>query len=142
MAKGNSYSAGPSTRQLRVGELIRRTMSDLLMRGEVHDDALARMSITVGEVQITSDLRVATCYVLPLGGKDGDEAVKILARNQGELRHLIGRKCGLKHAPELRFKVDTSFDRMDETRALLNREDVRRDLDKPDGESDDDAIES
>lgn len=137
MAKGNSCGAGPSTRQLRVGELIRRTMSDLLMRGEIHDDDLNRMSITVGEVQITSDLRVATCYVLPLGGKDGAEAVKILARNQWELRRTIGKKCGLKHAPELRFKVDTSFDRMDETRALLNREDVRRDLDKPDsGEAD------
>ncbi|MDX1781399.1 MAG: 30S ribosome-binding factor RbfA [Thalassovita sp.] len=131
MAKGNySHGSGPSTRQLRVGELIRRTMSELLMRGEIHDPDLNRMSITVGEVRVSPDLRVATCFVLPLGGKGGDEAIKALARNQGELRRVIGRKCGLKHAPELRFLLDETFDRMDETRRLLEREDVRRDLDK------------
>lgn len=131
MAKGNhSHGAGPSTRQLRVGELIRRTMSEVLMRGDIHDPDLNRMSITVGEVRTSPDLRVATCFVLPLGGKGGDEAIKALARNQGELRRIIGRKCGLKHAPELRFLLDDTFDRMDETRRLLDREDVRRDLDR------------
>lgn len=132
MAKETSYGAGPSTRQLRVGELIRRTMSDVLMRGDIHDADLNRLSITVGEVRVTSDLRVATCFVLPLGGKDGEDAVKYLARNQGELRRVIGRKCGLKHAPELRFKIDDTFDRMDETRRLLSRDDVRRDIEKED----------
>jgi len=131
MAKGNySHGGGPSTRQLRVGELIRRTMSDVLMRGDIHDPDLNRRSITVGEVRTSPDLRVATCFVLPLGGKNGDEAIKALARNQWELRRIIGRKCGLKHAPELRFLLDDTFDRMDETRRLLDREDVRRDLDK------------
>ena len=131
MAKGNySHRSGPSTRQLRVGELIRRTMSELLMRGDIHDPDLNRMSITVGEVRVSPDLRVATCFVLPLGGKGGDEAIKALARNQGEMRRVIGRKCGLKHAPELRFLLDETYDRMDETRRLLEREDVRRDLDK------------
>ena len=100
------------------------------MRGDIHDPDLNRMSITVGEVRTSPDLRVATCFVLPLGGKNGDEAIKALARNQGELRRIIGRKCGLKHAPELRFLLDDTFDRMDETRRLLDREDVRRDLDK------------
>ncbi|MFY0679052.1 MAG: 30S ribosome-binding factor RbfA [Thalassovita sp.] len=131
MAKGSyTHGAGPSTRQLRVGELIRRTMSDILMRGDIHDPDLNRMSITVGEVRTSPDLRVATCFVLPLGGQGGEEATKLLARHQGELRHLIGRKCGLKHAPELRFLVDDTFDRMDETRRLLDREDVRRDIEK------------
>lgn len=131
MAKGsNTQGAGPSTRQLRVGELIRRTMSDMLMRGDIHNQDLNRMSITVGEVRVSADLRVATCFVLPLGGKGGAEAIKMLAHHQWEMRQMIGRKCGLKHAPELRFLLDDTFDRMDETRRLLAREDVRRDVEK------------
>ncbi|WP_319825527.1 30S ribosome-binding factor RbfA [Thalassovita sp.] len=131
MAKGNSsFGSGPGMRQLRVGEQIRRTMSEILMRGEIHDPDLNRMSITVGEVRLSGDLRVATVFVLPLGGEGKDDAVKLLARHQGELRRMIGRKCGLKHAPELRFLLDQTFDRMDETRRLLSQEAVRRDLDK------------
>lgn len=72
---------GPSQRQLRVGELIRRTLSEVLGRGEVHSDALRAMSITVGEVRVSPDLRIATAYVLPLGGKGADEATKRLGRS-------------------------------------------------------------
>ncbi len=117
-------------RQLRVGEQIRRTMSEILMRGDIHDPDLNRMSITVGEVRLSPDLRVATVYVLPLGGEGKEDAIKLLARHQGELRRLIGRKCGLKHAPELRFRLDETFDRMEETRRLLNQDEVRRDIEK------------
>jgi ribosome-binding factor A len=128
MVKSTS-SSGPGQRQLRVGELIRRTLSEVLLRGDIHDPDLNRMSITVGEVRVTTDLRVATIYVLPLGGEGKDEVIKLLARNKGELRRIIGKKVALKFAPELRFQLDETFDRMDETRRLFAQDAVRRDLD-------------
>ncbi|WP_172300441.1 30S ribosome-binding factor RbfA [Pseudoruegeria sp. HB172150] len=120
----------PSQRQLRVGELIRRTLSDVLNRGEIHDPDLNRMSITVGEVRTSPDLRVATAYVMPLGGGHRDEALDALRRNRSELRRAVNKGLTLKFSPELRFVIDESFDRMDETRRLLNQDDVRRDLDE------------
>ena len=135
MAKNrfNEHS-GPSQRQLRMGELIRRTLSDLLMRGEIHDPDLNRMSITVSEARITSDMRIATVFVLPLGGKGKEEAIQALARNAGEMRRTLGKVAKLKHTPELRFMADETFDRMDETHRLLSQDAVRRDLEKPDTE--------
>lgn len=130
MAKHRTSQAdGPSQRQLRVGELIRRTLSDVLVRGDLHDPDLAGRSITVGEVRVSPDLKVATAYVVPLGGHGQDEVVRILARNKAELRRLVSRELTLKFAPDLRFRVDETFDRLDETRALFDRDDVRRDLD-------------
>ncbi|GFE49138.1 ribosome-binding factor A [Roseobacter cerasinus] len=125
---------GPSQRQLRVGELIRRALSDVLARGDVHDPDLNRMSITVGEVRTSPDLKIATAYVLPLGGEGQEEVVALLARNKGELRRIIGKKLALKFAPDLRFQLDETFDRMDETREMLGREEVRRDTRKTDAE--------
>ena len=119
---------GPSQRQLRVGELIRRTLSDVLARGDVHDPDLGRMSITVGEVRTSPDLRVATVFVLPLGGKDAEQALQLLARNAHELRRLVSRKLTLKFAPELRFRIDDTFDKLDESRRLFSQDAVRRDL--------------
>ena len=107
-------------------------MSQVLAQGDVHDPDLGRMSITVGEVTVTPDLRIATAYVMPLGGNNHDEAIAALARNKGELRRIIGKKVGLKYAADLRFRIDETFDRMDETRRLLNLDEVRRDLDKSD----------
>lgn len=129
MVKSTSPT-GPGQRQLRVGELIRRTLSEVLMRGDIHDPDLNRLSITVGEVRVTTDLRVATIYVLPLGGHGKDEVIKLLARNKGELRRIIGKKVALKFTPELRFQLDETFDRMDETRRLFAQDEVRRDLDE------------
>ena len=129
MAKSTS-STGPGQRQLRVGELIRRTLSEVLLRGDIHDPDLNRMSITVGEVRVNPDLRVATIYVLPLGGQGKDEVLKLLARNKGEIRRIIGKKLTLKFVPELRFQLDETFDRMDETRRLFAQDEVRRDLDE------------
>lgn len=120
--------AGPSQRQLRVGELIRRTLSDILLRGDLHDPELAGISITVGEVRTSPDLRVATAYVLPLGGKDSDAILAALNRARGELRRALSREVRLKFSPELRFVVDESFDRMDRTRDMLADERVRRDI--------------
>lgn len=123
-----SQGAGPSQRQLRVGELIRRKLSDVLMHGDIHDPDLNRMSITVSEVRVTADLHIATVFVMPLGGKHQEEAIAALAKHKGELRHLVGKATGLKHTPDLRFLVDPTFDQMDETRRLFSDERVRRDV--------------
>ncbi len=130
MAKNKFHEGGgPSQRQLRVAELIRRTLSEVLARGDVHDPELNRMSITVGEVRTSPDLRIATAYVLPLGGHGQDEVLKLLARNKGELRRAVSKKLALKFAPDLRFQLDETFDRMDDTRRMLEQDDVRRDTD-------------
>ena len=129
MAKNRHHDgAGPSQRQLRVGELIRRTLSGVLARGDVHDPELNAMSITVGEVRTSPDLKVATVYVMPLGGAARDEAIQALKRNRGELRRAIMQDMTLKYAPDLRFVIDETFDRMDETRRLFSDERVRRDV--------------
>ena len=129
MAKHTTPSKAPSQRQLRVGELIRRTLSDILARGAVHDPDLNRLSITVGEVRVSGDLRVATAFVLPLGGQQKVEALEALRRNRFELRHLVVHGMNLKFAPELRFEIDDTYDRMAATAALFADEHVRQDLD-------------
>jgi ribosome-binding factor A len=132
MAKNKFHEgSGPSQRQLRVGELIRRSLSEVLARGDVHDPDLNRMSITVGEVRTSPDLKIATAYVLPLGGQGRDDVVALLARNKGELRKLVSKKLALKFAPDLRFQLDDTFDRMDETRRMLSQDNVRRDTALP-----------
>ncbi|MDA5556752.1 30S ribosome-binding factor RbfA [Shimia sp. MMG029] len=137
MAKNTfSEGRGPSQRQLRVGEVIRRTLSEVLMRDELHDPDLSRLSITVGEVRVTPDLSIATAFVLPLGGGKQDEAISLLASHKGELRRIIGRKAKLKHAPDLRFRIDTTFDQMDATRRMLADDRVQADVAKPDSEED------
>lgn len=133
MARSQSRDGrGPSQRQLRVGELIRRTLSDVLIRGEIHDPDLQALSITVGEVTVTRDLKIATAWVLPLGGKDKDAMMEALKRNRGALRHAVVKDMALKMAPDLRFRVDETFDRMDATRALFADERVRRDVEATD----------
>ncbi len=124
---------GPSQRQLRVGELIRRTLSTVLTRGEVHDPELNAMSITVGEVRTSPDLKIATVYVMPLGGGGREDAIQALKRNRGELRRALMKDMTLKYAPDLRFVIDETFDQMDETRRLFAQDAVRRDLDADDG---------
>ena len=130
MAKNKFHDGpGPSQRQLRVGEVIRRTLSEVLVRGDVHDPELNRLSITVGEVRTSPDLKIATAFVLPLGGKGQEDVLKLLARNKGELRRAMGKKLGLKFTPDLRFRLDETFDQMDETRRILDQDAVRRDVD-------------
>lgn len=119
----------PSQRQLKVGELVRRTLADVLARGDVHDPDLTRFSITVSEVRMSPDLRQATVFALPLGGEGEAEAMEALERNKGELRRAVTREVKLKFSPDLRFVPDRSFDRMDATRRLLESGPVRRDVD-------------
>lgn len=99
------------------------------MRGDIHDPDLNRLSVTVGEVRTSPDLKIATAYVLPLGGEGRDVIIEYLARNKHELRRIIGRKLALKYAPDLRFRLDETFDQMDEARRLFAQDAVRRDLD-------------
>ena len=131
MAK-NSFNdgPGPSQRQLRVGELIRRALSDILMQGIIHDPYLNRISVTVSEVTASPDLKIATAYVCPLGGKGGEGLIALLAKNKSEIRRSISKKLTLKYTPDLRFRIDETFDRMDETRRLFSQENVKRDLDR------------
>ena len=129
MAKRKFESdAGPTQRQLRVGEVIRRALSEALMRGETHEPELDSVSITVTEVRPSPDLKIATAYVMPLGGANGPEVIKALARAKGELRRHLGKQTALKFTPDLRFRLDETFDQFDETRRLLNEPGVKRDL--------------
>ena len=133
MAKRSFHEgSGPSQRQLRVGELIRRTLSDVLMRGDVHDPDLAGVSVTVGEVRMSPDLRVATVFVLPLGGVNVETVIKALARSAHELRHAVNKAVKLKFSPQLRFLADETFDQMDHTRAMLGEDRVRADIERDD----------
>ncbi|WGW04042.1 30S ribosome-binding factor RbfA [Tropicibacter oceani] len=121
---------GQSQRQLRVGELLRRRLSEILSRAEIHDPDLNRMVITVGEVRVSPDLRIATAYVVPLGGKGQDEMFELLHKHRGELRHLLSKGLKIKHTPQLHFRLDDTFDQLDEHRRLFSQDAVRRDLDK------------
>jgi ribosome-binding factor A len=129
MAKTRSIAGGtPGQRQLRVGEVIRRALAEILARGEVHEPELAHVSVTVSEVRVSPDLRHATAFVLPLGGVNTAEVVRVLSRNRVEIRRLVTDRIDLKFSPELSFQADTRFDQMDRTRDLLRSPSVRRDL--------------
>lgn len=130
-ATSSGPSGGPSQRQLRVGELLRRTLSEILAQGDLHDPELEGVSITVGEVRASPDLKKATAYVLPLGGGGREAVLAALRRNKPELRHLLAREMTLKHVPDLRFEIDETFDRLDATRRLFADERIRRDLETP-----------
>ena len=95
----------------------------------IHDPDLNKISVTVSEVAASPDLKIATAYVCPLGGQGGDDLIALLAKNKAEIRRSISKKLTLKYTPDLRFRLDETFDRMDETRRLFNQESVRRDLD-------------
>ena len=139
MAKNRSHGGqGPSQRQLRVGELIRRRLADVLAQGDVHDPELNRMSITVGEVRVTPDLKIATAYVMPLGGQQAEQAMEALIRNRHELRRAVVSGLALKFAPQLRFVLDDTFDRLDETRRMFADDRVQRDINA--GREEDDEI--
>jgi len=135
-------AAGPSQRALRVGELVRHALSDMLARGEVHDPALEGRLVTVPEVRMSPDLKLATAYVMPLGGEGIDVVVEALDRNKRYLRGELARRVNLKFAPDIRFRVDERFDEAERIEKLLRTPAVQRDLDQEmeresDRESDD-----
>jgi ribosome-binding factor A len=138
MPKQFRQSSDASQRQLRVGELIRHALAEMLTRGDVHDPVVQSHMITVPEVRMTADLRLATIYVMPLGGRDAGEVVAALERNKRFLRGEIARHINLKFAPEIRFRLDERFDEAERIERLLRTPQVRRDLDNkgPDNKSD------
>jgi ribosome-binding factor A len=125
-------SAGGSQRQLRVGELIRHEFADMLSRGEVHDPVLQTHMITVPEVRMSGDLRLATFYIMPLGGRDATDVLDALERNKRYVRGEIARRVNLKFAPEVRFRIDERFDEAERIEKLLRTPVVQRDLSRED----------
>jgi ribosome-binding factor A len=127
--------AGPSQRQLRVGEAVRHAVAGVLAQGEVHDPVLEGHMVTVPEVRMSPDLRLATIYVMPLGGRDEQAVIAALERNKRYLRGVIARKVNLKFAPDIRFRLDERFDEAERIEKLLRSPAVKRDL-EGDNESD------
>ena len=127
---------GGSQRQLRVGETVRHAVAEILARGEVHDPVLEGHLITVPEVRMTPDLRLATIYVMPLGGRDAKDVLAALERNKRYLRGEIAHRVNLKFAPDIRFQLDERFDEAERIDKLLRTPEVRRDLDKDDSGGD------
>jgi ribosome-binding factor A len=125
---------GGSQRQLRVGELVRHAMADMLARGDVHDPVIEGHLITVPEVRMTADLRLATIYIMPLGGRDANEVIAAFERHKKFLRAEIAHRINLKFAPDIRFRIDERFEEAERIDKLLRSPEVRRDLDHGDGE--------
>lgn len=130
---------GPSQRQLRAGELVRHALAEILREEEVHDEAMAGVSVTVTEARMSPDLKHATVFVQPLGGGQADAVVAALNRNTRFLRGELGRHVDLKFTPDLRFRRDESFEAAAHMEALFNSPQVRRDLEANDGGDDDGA---
>lgn len=124
----NETSEGRSVRLLRVGEQVRHAISDILMRGDVHDETLASHMVSVTEVRMSPDLRHATVFVKPLLGTDEDVVLKALRTNTAYLQSEVARRVNTKYAAKLKFLADDSFDEGDRIGALLRKPDVARDL--------------
>jgi ribosome-binding factor A len=136
MPKRFDTPSGPSQRQQRVAELVRHALAEVLARGEIQDPVLTSHVVTIPEVRMSPDLRLATAYVMPLGGEHEREVLDALERNRKHLRLEVAHRVNLKFAPDLRFRRDETFDEAARIDALLRSEKVRRDVAKPDDEQD------
>ena len=132
MARQSSSGEDQSVRLLKVGERVRHILSELLARGEVHDDTLSAVTVSVTEVRMSPDLRQAKVYVKPLLGEDEAKVVKALQVNTAFFQREVAHRLGLKFAPKLRFMADESFDEAFRIDSLLDDPRVRRDLDEDD----------
>jgi ribosome-binding factor A len=128
----SAHDRGPTQRQLRVGELLRHSLSEILTRGEIRDPDLEAISVTVTQVKPSGDMRHATVFVEPLGGQNAKAIVQALNRHKGFIRGLMGKTIALKFTPELRFLEDTSFAEAEKIETLLKSSRVRRDLEDTD----------
>jgi ribosome-binding factor A len=133
-ASHRESGAGPSQRQLRVAEAVRHALAEVLAQGDVHDPVLEGHVVTVPEVRMSPDLRLATIYVMPLGGRDAASVVEALDRNRRFLRGVVARKVNLKFAPDIRFRLDERFDEAERIEKLLRSPAVQRDLGGDDGD--------
>ena len=131
MSRIHQQGGEPSQRMLRVAELIRHALSDLLSRGAINDPVLEGHVITVPGVKMSPDLKLATAFVMPLGGRDTNDVLAALDRNRKYLRGEIAHRINMKFAPDIRFKIDQSFDFSAQIDAILDSPKVRQDL-KPD----------
>lgn len=129
-ASSANSAKGPSQRMLRVGELIRHKVSEMLIRGDIHDDVIAAHSITIPEVRISPDLKVATVYVMPLGGKSIKPVIEALTRNRKYIRAEVAKTLNLRYAPDLKFREDETFEEATRIDRLLDSPKVRQDTDK------------
>jgi len=120
--------SGLNQRQLRIGEVIRHALAELLSRGDIHDEVLARHVITVPEVRLSSDLKLATCYIMPLGGGDVKPVLKALNDHKRYIRGEIAHRVNLKFAPDIRFLADESFAEAERVDAILYSDKVRQDI--------------
>jgi ribosome-binding factor A len=128
MSRSHHSGGEPSQRMLRVAELIRHSMAELLTRGTINDPVLEGHVVTVPRVKMSPDLKLASVYVMPLGGKDTGDVIAALDRHKKYLRTEIAHRINLKFAPEIRFKIDDSFDNVAKIDALLNSDKVKQDL--------------
>ena len=128
--KKSMPASGPSQRMLRVAEMIRHKLAEMLTRGEIHDDVLASHVVTIPEVRISPDLKIATAYVMPLGGKDTETVLKALEKHRKFIRAEIAHTLNLKYAPDIRFREDETFEEVSRIDALLYSDKVRRDVKK------------
>jgi ribosome-binding factor A len=128
MSRLHHKGGEPSQRMLRVAELIRHAMAQLLARGEINDPELAGLVVTIPSVKMSPDLKLATIFVMPLGGKSQEQIVAILDRHKKFLRGEVAHRVNLKFAPEIRFKIDQSFANAEKIDALLHSPQVARDL--------------
>jgi len=138
---------GHSQRALRVGELVRHAVAEILARGGIHDPVIETHLITVPEVRISPDLRLATVYVMPLGGADEKDVLAALERSKRYLRGEVAHRVNLKFAPDIRFRIDERFEEAERIERLLRSPEVKRDLershaDSPPADSDQDSSET
>jgi ribosome-binding factor A len=126
-----SSRPNPTHRIERVSELVRQAIADVLARGDIPDPTLERQLVTIRAVRMSSDLRLATVSVMPLGGKNGEATIESLNLHKKELRGLVAHRVNLRFAPDLRFTLDSSFDAHARIDALLNSPEVARDLGGP-----------
>jgi ribosome-binding factor A len=136
-SKRDHRPTGPSQRMLRVGELVRHALAGLFARGEIEDEVLVGKVLTVPEVRMSPDLKLATAYIMPLGGEGATEVVAALNRHQRFIRGRIAPELDLKFAPEVRFHVDETFEEYGKIDALLRSDRVQRDLHGDDDKTDD-----
>ena len=129
---------GPSQRQLRVGEQVRHALAEVIQRGEIRDELLEQTVLSVSEVRMSPDLKIATAFIAPLGAADDQAVIKALARNAKFIRGRVsGALRQMKYMPEFRFRLDTSYDNMARIDDLLRSPGVARDLDAEDDEGND-----
>lgn len=130
MPRHSASKSAPSQRQLRVGEIMRHALAEMLVRGEIHDEVIAEHVITISEVRMSPDLKLATIYVMPLGGQDLGPVLEALGENRRFIRGELARAVNLKFAPDIRFRADESFEEASRIDRLLDSPKVRQDVEK------------